>query len=644
MKCLHFLLLLLVLSDFAIGQNLSSQVAKIKADSSYKWGEGSGYTLDEADKEALKGLVRSISVAVCDSFSQQESQIAVNDDSVFRESIESRMNTYSFATLQNVGQIILSEENPAKVFRYIKQSEIEKSFEARRQRALSFIDDANKALEMAHVGDAIKYYYWAMVLLNTIPGGAAIKASLDDGAETLVYTWCHDKICRIVEDISVAVADIDRQPAYSTVLFDVRYKNMPVANLDYQYWMGQRFSSFYSVKDGRGTADFDSLTDGDQIKLKIEYQYAHIAKNLDGELRGCFETDIPTFPLSRIQKFVPGRMPVNTKTDKAERPAGKAKKLHKPVETVMPQHQSQDLRVSAYARNQDEVYEPVEFVAPKDDSAYREIMKRIESAIRLRDYESVMTLFTPDGYDMFNKLIAYGSASIVSTPQYSFIQFEDRVICRSITMQFKFRNNKTFIEDVTFRFDKDERIESIAFTLADSVEALLFDAGFRWDNDSRLLMMEFMENYQTAYSLRRLDYIESVFSDDALIIVGKVLKTGAARHADGRLFNDPQVELIRHTKAEYIRHLRRSFASKEYINIGFEDIDIAKMTKGGEIYAIHIKQYYYSNNYSDTGYLTLLVDMRDQTKPMIHIRVWNPKKDPNFTALKFLRDGASLLD
>ena len=640
MKYLRIFLLFLILSDCAVGQNLSSKIAKIKADPAYKWGEGSGYTLEEADKEALENLVRSVSVSVSSSFSQQEAQMAVDDESLFSENIESRMKTYSFATLQNVGQIILSEENPAKIFRYISQSEIDKSFEARQDRALSFVNDANKALKSAQIGDAIKYYYWAMVLLNTIPNGAAVKSRFEDGSETLVYTWCHDRICRIIDDLTFEVSDMRQSPSYSTVVFDVRFRGIPVADLDFQYWMGQRYSPLYSVKDGRGTADFEHLSEGDRLKLKIEYQYAHIAKNLDAELRGCFETDVPAFPLGNIQKFVPVMIQKNEQEDKAV--SGRKSKKKENSSTI-PETQD-DLRISAYARNQEEEYEPVKFATPLDETPYREIMRRIEAAIGQRDYESVSPLFTPDGYDMFNKLVAYGKASIVAAPHYRFIQFGDEVVCRSIPMQFRFRNNKVFIEDVTFRFDKDGRIDSIAFTLPDSIEALLFDAGFRWNNHSRLLMMEFMENYQTAYSLKRLDYIESVFSDDALIIVGKALKTGAVGRMDTPLFNDPQVELTRYTKAEYIRRLRSSFASKEYINIGFEDIDIAKMTKGGEIYAIHIKQYYHSNNYADTGYLTLLVDMRDSAKPTIHIRVWNPKKDPNFTALKFLQHGATLLD
>ena len=640
MKYLRIFLLFLILSDCAVGQNLSSKIAKIKADPAYKWGEGSGYTLEEADKEALENLVRSVSVSVSSSFSQQEAQMAVDDESLFSENIESRMKTYSFATLQNVGQIILSEENPAKIFRYISQSEIDKSFEARQDRALSFVNDANKALKSAQIGDAIKYYYWAMVLLNTIPNGAAVKSRFEDGSETLVYTWCHDRICRIIDDLTFEVSDMRQSPSYSTVVFDVRFRGIPVADLDFQYWMGQRYSPLYSVKDGRGTADFEHLSEGDRLKLKIEYQYAHIAKNLDAELRGCFETDVPAFPLGNIQKFVPVMIQKNEQEDKAV--SGRKSKKKENSATI-PETQD-DLRISAYARNQEEEYEPVKFATPLDETPYREIMRRIEAAIGQRDYESVSPLFTPDGYDMFNKLVAYGKASIVAAPHYRFIQFGDEIVCRSIPMQFRFRNNKVFIEDVTFRFDKDGRIDSIAFTLPDSIEALLFDAGFRWNNHSRLLMMEFMENYQTAYSLKRLDYIESVFSDDALIIVGKALKTGAVGRMDTPLFNDPQVELTRYTKAEYIRRLRSSFASKEYINIGFEDIDIAKMTKGGEIYAIHIKQYYHSNNYADTGYLTLLVDMRDSAKPTIHIRVWNPKKDPNFTALKFLQHGATLLD
>ena len=39
-----------------------------------------------------------------------------------------------------------------------------------------------------------------------------------------------------------------------------------------------------------------------------------------------------------------------------------------------------------------------------------------------------------------------------------------------------------------------------------------------------MILISFLENYKTAYALKRLDYISSIFDDDALIITGRVLK------------------------------------------------------------------------------------------------------------------------
>ncbi len=54
------------------------------------------------------------------------------------------------------------------------------------------------------------------------------------------------------------------------------------------------------------------------------------------------------------------------------------------------------------------------------------------------------------------------------------------------------------------------------------------------------------------------------------------------------------------------------------------------MRGGGEVYAIQIKQDYYSTNYGDEGYLFLMVDINDPLNPIIKVRTWQPEKDPNF--------------
>ena len=140
----------------------------------------------------------------------------------------------------------------------------------------------------------------------------------------------------------------------------------------------------------------------------------------------------------------------------------------------------------------------------------------------------------------------------------------------------------------------------------------LNDISVKWIlNDLRF------ENYKTAYSLKRLDYIETVFDDDAVIIVANVAsKATFSREGDGNLSmqNNQVIKHNRYTKDQYLRNLKRCFSSNEFINIRFANNDVIKLGKGGETYAIQISQDYYSSNYGDKGYLFLIVDINDINK------------------------------
>ncbi|WP_341433643.1 hypothetical protein, partial [Mesomycoplasma ovipneumoniae] len=115
-------------------------------------------------------------------------------------------------------------------------------------------------------------------------------------------------------------------------------------------------------------------------------------------------------------------------------------------------------------------------------------MFAIEEAIRNNRYESVADHFTTDGYDCFNKLIRYGNASIIGEPYYEFVSFGHLVICRSITMQFRLRNNKKFVENVVYRFDEADKIESLAFALTDVAQHDIMD-NEDWKMDSKLTLL-----------------------------------------------------------------------------------------------------------------------------------------------------------
>ena len=88
------------------------------------------------------------------------------------------------------------------------------------------------------------------------------------------------------------------------------------------------------------------------------------------------------------------------------------------------------------------------------------------------------------------------------------------------------------------------------------------------------------------------------------------------------------VKYTRQTKSQYLKNLKRTMQSNEYINIHFADNHIFK-SSGKELYGIQIKQDYFSSSYGDTGYLFLLLDMENVSQPLVKVRAWQPDLDPS---------------
>lgn len=124
----------------------------------------------------------------------------------------------------------------------------------------------------------------------------------------------------------------------------------------------------------------------------------------------------------------------------------------------------------------------------------------------------------------------------------------------------------------------------------------------------------------------QLDYLQKIFSDDALIIVGHVVEYKPVSQ-DGVLYsNNNKVECTKKTKAEYMADLERQFSNKKYINIHFTNLEV-KQASGSDkdVFGVQVRQYYNSSNYNDDGYLFLMVDLREEL-PIIHVRTWQPGK------------------
>lgn len=255
-------------------------------------------------------------------------------------------------------------------------------------------------------------------------------------------------------------------------------------------------------------------------------------------------------------------------------------------------------------------------------------MKEVENAIRSKNYANIQSICTPEGFTMFNQLIKYGNAKIVKEPDLKYLECNGEITCRSLPMSFSFNGNRrTFVEDIVFTMTQEGKIDAISFGLnKPAVDDIMNQTS--WGDDVRKVLINFLESYKTAYALKRYDYINSIFSDDALIITGSVLKHKVVN--EGQPMSKEAVKYTRQTKSEFMKRLKHIFAGNEYINLRFADNQVRKSGVGGEIYGIQIKQDYFSSSYGDTGYLFLMVDLNNPKEPIIHVRTWQPEKDPDF--------------
>jgi hypothetical protein len=138
--------------------------------------------------------------------------------------------------------------------------------------------------------------------------------------------------------------------------------------------------------------------------------------------------------------------------------------------------------------------------------------------------------------------------------------------------------------------------------------------------------LDFLENYRTAYNRKDISYIKKVFSDNALIITGTVLKEKSGSHNDYMGLNKEQVKYQLFTKKDYLKKLTRVFNRNEWITVGFDSISVVRHPKYPNIYGVNLLQKWNSKYYSDLGYLFLLVDFKREDAPEIWVRSWQEEK------------------
>ena len=600
-----WMILMLLLPLTSLAQTAEERAEQMKANAEYICGEGWGDTYNSADQAALADLISKISLNISNSFEIKEEEFNTNSSFDSKTAITSVMNSYAQATLTNTFNLVISNTPQTHVLRYIRKSEVNKIFDERKEKVFDYVRSAMRAEEKAKIDDALRNYYWAFAMVRSLQYPNSVKMTID-GVQRLLVTWIPQQIEEIMSNLSTKIASKDG----NEINLFIKYKGEPVTSLDYTYFDGQTWSNLYSAKDGMGIVELRPGVEINSLQLKYEYEYADKCQ-IDKELESVMQ-------LFKGTSFKNASVYINNLDKKSAVSSEAKKEFEKSVKT----ESAANLETLSKVENEKEL---------------AGIMTRVINAIKAKDYDSVSDCFSEDGLEMYKKLLNYGQARLLGDPQFSFYTMGKRVVCRSIPMAFSFKNNRRkFVEDVTFTFDENKKIECVAFGLGSQAKTDIFNKGVgAWSDYAKMVIATFLENYKTAFALKRLDYLESVFDDNATIITGHIIKKAPKVAMEGESFinsNNKLIKYTRQTKSEYMRKLKMCFQSNQFINIRFADNDVVKMGAGGETYGIQIKQDYYSTNYGDHGYLFLMVDFNDPDNPSIKVRTWQPDRNPNINS------------
>lgn len=586
-------------------QQPADKVSDIKNNTAYIFGEGWGDTPAEADRQALQNLLGKIGTQVESSFTLNEREETRNGNIDSQSEVSNVLRTYSQATLNNTETYWYNDGlNGTYMIRYMPRTELDEMFRNRANRVEDYVRTAMRSERKGRVDDALRFYNWAYVLLHSLQKPSHMAMAIE-GESKLLVNWIPQQMGAILDRITVAVAGVRDD---NTVDIVADYNGKPAEGLDFTYWNGRFNSPLTGVKDGKGQLSFPPDFKPEEVVLTVETKYAESAmadKELEIMMQG-FKS--PSFPNAR----------------KAIGVAGKALAVDRNARKELAQ------QVSAEKRDG---LTPL----PKGDAReYADVVKSIINSLTHKDAAPDASLFTPEGLEMFNSLMGYGNASLVGTPDPGYYPWGDKVVCRSIPMMFRFKNsNRNFIEDVTLTFNADRKVESVAFGLGGAARRDIFaQGGDAWGDDVKMTIATFLENYKTAFALKRLDYIRSIFDEDAYIIVGHKLRKmqRAEGDIDGFALGS-EYRFQQKTKGEYLAQLEKCFASNEFVNINFSDNDVQKAAFGGNTFGIQIKQDYWSQHYGDQGYLFLFVDLNDAAQPVIKIRTWQPERQADITPM-----------
>ncbi len=582
------ILIIFVLLKF---DNLSSQSKQeIVSSGKYYYGEATGEQEQELRDHALKAISEQIAVKVS-SFSERDI-IEKNND--LNDAFRNIIHTYAQATLRNVQSINTKNNDGINVFCYIAKTEVGKIFEERKQLVRNIFDKGMEFEAEGNITDALKYYYFAIILMNSVP-----EKTIPFNNQNLVIE-IPSRINAVINNSKFSViADRRINDKEREIEMSIEALGKTTRQLDFSFWDG---NSQVNVRAADGIGLFrlyGASASFDQLNIELKYKFYESREEI-AEVSELW--DVVVKPSFKNSRSVPLRVGVT--------------KL-----TPLPTEQ----RISSLTLLNNEKSP----VASKIETETKKLLTLLSE----NNIAGIKTTYASDKFlvEKIQGLLKYNKVLTTSGLTNAEIHrtatgWEVRqipIICSYPSLQ------RQSTEYLIVDFTESGILDDLNFGTLKSIYSQFVtqgEMGEDWGN--RQVIIKFMERYRTAYMTRNMEMLDSLFADEAVIIVGRELKKGKKRDdIQYSKLNEaqPDFSYTQYTKEQYLKNQRKVFQSQKDLMLGFSTFKILRKNDSSGTYGISMKQNYTSTTYADEGHLFLLVDFQ-QEQPQIYVRSWQPRE------------------
>jgi hypothetical protein len=182
-------------------------------------------------------------------------------------------------------------------------------------------------------------------------------------------------------------------------------------------------------------------------------------------------------------------------------------------------------------------------------------------------------------------------------------------------------------QDIVIEFDAVGKVNDLYIAI-NHYEEIVNNAFDVSDIKHRQMIVNFLENFRTAYYRKDLPFLRYVYDEAHLIINSNALQQ--QKQSDIPVSEDTQkIQYHIQNKKQYINKLEKIFKTNAYISVKFENIGVTRHEGHPNVYGVTLKQEWYaSGGYQDAGWMFLMIDFDDEENPLIWVSAWQPLKNP----------------